>query len=49
LDETAVPVSDVTTAMLVGDPKLTVRLSDRELKDALQKAQKAGENALPAG
>jgi hypothetical protein len=45
LDQRAVPVSEVTPAKLVRDPKLTVELSPQELKDARKKAQKASESA----
>jgi hypothetical protein len=38
LDHCAVPVKDATPAKLMGDPKLTVELSEQELKEALRKS-----------
>jgi hypothetical protein len=47
LDQNVVPLSEVTLAELLANPKLTVQLSERELKDARKKAQKRAENARP--
>ncbi len=44
-DHHAIPVVEVTPAKLMGDPHLTVQLSEQERKEAHAKAQKAGKDA----
>jgi hypothetical protein len=43
LEQHVIPLSDATPAKLLRNPKLTVQLSERELKDAQKKAQKTAE------
>jgi hypothetical protein len=43
--QSAVPVKDITPAKLLGDPGLTVQLSEQELNDARKKVQAARDSA----
>jgi len=45
LEQQAVPVSEMSPAKLIGNPKLPVELSGQEVREALQKKQSARKNA----